>query len=383
MFMDKNNRFQIGGYYLSKRAGSDYWYATFYDAKNRQTRKLTLGTPDLEEAKVRLAEWVVLHGDQDAPRRPQDVALADLLVRYFRSKEPEIGGTAQLRRALARFLEACDGPLKVSDLTLQRQRSIVERMRSTAVGKPGQEHGLKDGTVKKSLDACKAAVNWAWQNGELDRPLPFITVQDHAMRERVLSIEELAGFFDAATAAHMKMFLLLMIGTVARPGAVLALTREQCNFEHRFINLNPPGREQTDKRRPIVPMAPSLVPFLENRPAGPLVRYRDQAIKKINGIWRTTRAAAGLGDDVVPYTIRHTMLTELEEQGVPDTIVSAVAGHNEHSVFRGSNANAGSRTTRRYIHRRLPSLQPAADAIENTLRQIMQATRRPLDIDFE
>lgn len=383
MFKPRRDRFQIGSYYLSQRPNSDCWYVTYYDARHRQTRKLTLGTTDFQEAKVRLAEWVVMYGNSGGPRPPQDVFLAELTARYFMFKEAEVAGASQLRRALARFLEACDGPLKVSDLTLQRQRSIVERMRSTAVGKPGQEHGLKDGTVKKSLDACKAAVNWAWHNGELDRPLPFITVQDHAMRERVLSIEELAGFFDAATAAHMKMFLLLMIGTVARPGAVLALTREQCNFEHRFINLNPPGREQTDKRRPIVPMAPSLVPFLENRPDGPLVRYRDQAIKKINGIWRTTRAAAGLGDDVVPYTIRHTMLTELEEQGVPDTIVSAVAGHNEHSVFRGSSTNAGSRTTRRYIHRRLPSLQPAADAIENTLRQIMQATRRPLDIDFE
>jgi len=379
MFKGKGERFQIANYYLSKRPRSDYWYATYFDPMGRQTRRHTLGTTDFEEAKVRLAEWVVLNGRPQGARRLDEVYLSDLFLRYMKHKEAEVKGPESIRRALARFLEACnDAPLKVADLNLQTQKLLMERMRATRVGPADKQRAMSGGTIQKSFAACKAAINWAWHNGEVEAPIPFIPFQDHAVRDRVLSIEEMAALFDAAEAPHMRMFLLLLIGTIGRPKAVLELTREQCNLQHQFINLNPPGREQTAKRRPIVPMAPFLVPFIDACPLGPLVHYRGAPIKKINSIWRKTRDLACLGEDVVPYTIRHTMLTELEEQGVPDTIISAVAGHNEHAVLRSSTAGGASRTTRRYIHRRLPTLQPAADAIEDVFQRIRGAMKRPL-----
>ncbi|MDB5369807.1 MAG: hypothetical protein JWP20_1365 [Roseomonas sp.] len=54
------------------------------------------------------------------------------------------------------------------------------------------------------------------------------------------------------------MFLVLLIGTAGRPQAVLELTRFQCDLERGTINLNTPGRVQTKKRRPILPMASFL-----------------------------------------------------------------------------------------------------------------------------
>ena len=62
---------------------------------------------------------------------------------------------------------------------------------------------------------------------------------------------------------HVRVFLALAIGTAARPEAILQLNRFQCDLERGTINLNPPGRVQTKKRRPILPMPDWLRPWVE------------------------------------------------------------------------------------------------------------------------
>ena len=376
------NRFQIGEYWLSQRSNSPKWYVTYYARESRQTCRETLGTSDLEEAKLLLAQWVTVKGERRNVAT-SDARVEDIFIRYFEHRRTRIQGASQQRRALYRFLDACGGPTTVADLTLRRQEAIIERLKATEVIVSGEHRRLSGGTIQRTLAACKAAINWAWKNGELERPIPFLSFQDHAVRERALEIEELAALWDATENDHLRMFLVLMVGTVARPKAVLELTREQCHLDDGFINLNPPGRSQTAKRRPAVPLVPSLAPFIASRHSGPLVQFRGKAILKINSAWRKMRDLAGLDADVVPYSIRHMMITEMDRRGVPGTIISAVAGHNEHSILRGRAADVASRTTQRYIHRQLPTLQPAADAIEAVLQELQAATKRPFEPPLE
>src|SRR5688572_29703751 len=79
----------------------------------------------------------------------------------------------------------------------------------------------------------------------------------------VLSIEEMARLWDAIDQPHLHAFLIGMISTVARPAAVLQLTRFQCDLHRNVIDLNPAGRARTKKRRPVVPMASALRPWIE------------------------------------------------------------------------------------------------------------------------
>ena len=54
---------------------------------------------------------------------------------------------------------------------------------------------------------------------------------------------------------------------------------------------------------------------------------KDRQIRSIKTTFRKTVAKAGLEDDVTPYTIRHTMATELRKRGVPPWEVSGLLGH--------------------------------------------------------
>jgi integrase len=51
------------------------------------------------------------------------------------------------------------------------------------------------------------------------------------------------------------------------------------------------------------------------------VQYKKHQTKPIDSIkttWREVRKRAGLDRDVVSYTIRHTVATELRRRGVPE-----------------------------------------------------------------
>lgn len=88
-------------------------------------------------------------------------------------------------------------------------------------------------------------------------------------------------------------------------------------------------------------------------PTGPVVSYYGQHVKDIGRAFGRARDRAGLGRDVVPYTIRHTMATELRTQGVP---VWEVAGWLGHS--------SGYRTTERYAKVNPEALAGALRATE-------------------
>ena len=125
---------------------------------------------------------------------------------------------------------------------------------------------------------------------------------------------------------HIRMFLSLLIGTAGRPEALLQLTRFQCDLGHGTINLNQPGREETKKRRPILPMADWLRPWIEAT-EGPLVAITGEPGKSRRCIPDAARLPPDFGRDVTAYTLRHTIATQLMVRRVPELEIAALLGH--------------------------------------------------------
>ncbi len=349
---------RIGDYWLSRRPNSAQWCRTWFDAAARQTRRASLGTDDFDAARIALAQWVTLNVSL-RQQHPRDVPLATVFARYYQQHGAATRSAGINRRNLYLMLTALPEGMTVGELTLDQQHRASAKMHET--------HGA--GTVKRCFAIAKAAVNWAWKNGELDRPIPFLTIREGAGRERVLSIEELARLWSTDMPDHVRVFLALMIGTGARPEAVLELTRFQCDLERGVINLNPPNRIQTKKRRPIVPMASWLRPWIEAA-EGPLVAYKGRAVGKIAGAFQTLRDSAGFGPDVTSYTIRHTVGTELMARGVPELEIAAIMGHRMPN----------SRTTGRYLHVAPERFASAKKALEDIGNEIGRAGTLPISI---
>lgn len=335
------------------------WCRCWYDPASRQTRRASLGTSDLREAERALAEWIA----REVPTvrgEPADVGLARAFLRYeeghIRRKLAKAGAAAQ-RRSLGMILAHAPDGATVAGLTIRRQEAMAEAMAAAGYG---------PWTVKRAFGAAKAAVTWAFEREELSRPIPFISLPDGENRKRVLTVAELARLWDADMPEHVRVFLALLIGTAARPEALLDLTRFQCDLGDSLIRLNPPGRKQTKKRRPVLPMADWLRPWIEAAP-GPVVAFRGRRVHKIAGAFQTMRDGAGFGPDVTAYTVRHTVATELKRRGVSMEDVSMVLGHKMPNA-----------TTERYVHVGAGFLADAKRALEDLANDIGRLAGRPM-----
>jgi Phage integrase family len=212
----------------------------------------------------------------------------------------------------------------------------------------------------------------AWRRGEIAGApyIPSVKVDYGEPLGRPLKIEELARLLREAP-DHLRLMLLILIGTACRPEAALELTGAQLDFDDRLIDLNPRGRAQTKKFRPVVKMPDTLASVLANAPSGRLVTFRGRPVKKINKAWRSIRVAAELDDEVNPYSIRHTVARWMRQNGVPAWEVAAQLGHKSRDY----------RTTELYAAFDPAYLQNAVRAIDVLFEKI-RASFAPVDEPF-
>ena len=137
MRRDKDQPSRIGNFWLSRRPNSPMWCRTWFDRKTRQTRRTSLGTTDLEKAKLKLAEWVVLH-ERMSYEQPGDVALEAILIRYYDQYAKNLPSAEQQRIAL-RYWSDFFAELTVAELSIDRQEDFVGALRT---------RGLSDGYIK-------------------------------------------------------------------------------------------------------------------------------------------------------------------------------------------------------------------------------------------
>ena len=183
--------------------------------------------------------------------------------------------------------------------------------------------------ISRILSVGRAAINRAWKQGEITAA-PFIKdvpVGAKQPRGRPLSIEELRSLYHRARHEHIRRFILWMLGTAARPDAVLELRRDQIDFEHGLIHLNPQQRAQTKKYRPSVKLPNALRQHLGEDET--IIAYRGRPIRSVKTAWRDLRNACGLDDQVNPYSLRHTIARHMRAAGVPAWEVSAQLGHKQ------------------------------------------------------
>jgi integrase len=248
---------------------------------------------------------------------PQDVKLADVFVRYYQEHARHAASAVSIRRHLELTVQNLDGDLYVSDFRRQAQQRIVRQL---------LELEYAQGAVKRIMTSAKAAILWAFNNEIITARPAFLKIAEGTPPERVASIGEIARFWDAAIQPHLQAFTMVLLCTVCRPIAALELTRFQCDLRRGVVDLNPPGRSQTKKRRPVVPLVSALRPWIETA-EGPIVSFNGKPIRKVAKVWRTARRAAGLPEDFVPYSIRHTMVSELRARGVPELEIAGIMGH--------------------------------------------------------
>lgn len=261
-----------------------------------------------------------------APAAKASVPLSEILLRYWHGHAKALPSAVQARVALALWQDHWDDAT-LADVTPERQEAFWRWLAA---------RGLSWPYIARTVTVGRAAISRAYRRQEIDAPVAILAPvppQDApAAREPVrLTIPHLAALADASP-PHLLRFLVASLCTMARPGAVLELEMAQVDDAAGLVFLNPPGRRQTKKRRPTVPLADPLACLVAyTRLMAPgarhVVTYGGEAVGSIKTAWRLTRARAGLPEAATPYAIRHTMATEMRARGVPAWEVAGWLGH--------------------------------------------------------
>lgn len=342
------DRFQIGEYWLGQRGGSDQWYRCWYESgkgkRRGRTKRASLGTTDFQSAQLKLAEWIIKNANPKN-QKPNDVLLEELFIVYWERHAKHTASAKPNKRCLAKWSQFF-AESYLSEVTLDRQKEFLQWL---------TDQGLSIGYCARIFEIGRAAINYAWKNGRISEK-PYIMVPEKQTEpQRILLPEETKALFENTVSEHGFMYLMLAYNTLARESTILDLQPFQFDRQRRLIDLNPAGRKQTKKRRPVVPVTDTLLPFLGQSTGEFYVNWHGRKIKSVKKVLEATAKRAGVGS-VTSRTIRHTMATELRARGVPMWELEGFLGHKMPS------------TSERYAQYAPDYLGSAAKAIDDYMR---------------
>lgn len=317
--------------------------------ENNKRHRYRLG-PEVTAAQVG-AELITFIKTRERAAQREVSTVADLFAYYLRDREIE-GKSIEKQRHSWKALRPIFGHLSPSDIDMELCRAYVRQR----VAKPRSL-----GTAWTELSVLRAALNWAKKAKRIE-VAPFIELPlQPTPKERYLPRSEAEDLLAAAVTPHVRLFILLALGTAGRASALLQLTWDRVDFDRGQIDLRT-AEQNKIKRKAIVPINATLRAALSEAKAGAITQWviewggqRVRSVKRAFG-----RAAAKCGwDDVSPHTLRHTAAVWMAEADIPMSMIAQYLGHTN------------SKLTEKVYARYSPSyLRKAAAALE------MPAVRR-------
>jgi integrase len=348
-------RQRLGQFWLWQRPGIGTWSICWLDRvggrsvtrrKSVAARSDHSGTPPQEALDALAAHHVASFAPS---KQTREVALVEaLMAEWLRHHVAELAAPERYAYSVAHWIRFFDGERRAGRLTsgptvADLTPSLQKRFRLERIANGAGGH-----TISRDLAALRGALRWAWKTQLIEHP-PFVADvpahQKAPARDRVLTFEELARILEACAdrveREHIIRFIVIELGTAGRPEAVLGLTDANVDLQRGLLDPNQPGHVHTRKRRPIVPIAEAVRPWLTGI-EGKLIKYKvpiaerhrvtggpthfERDTSSIKTSWDAVCREAKV-EKATPKTLRHTMLTWLAQRGVPKEQREMLAGH--------------------------------------------------------
>jgi len=189
-------------------------------------------------------------------------------------------------------------------------------------------------TIRYELSMLGVALRWAEQNRHVARAPKIWRPQPPERKTRHLTHAEFRAFIAEVIAPHAQLYMVLGVATCARPSAILDLTWDRVDLTRGVINLNPAGRVQTMKRRPVVPIADYAMQPLRDayaaRQSNYVIEFGGKRLACIKKAFQAASQRSGV--HATAYTLRHTGAVWRAEAGVPMAELAQLMGHTSPNV---------------------------------------------------
>jgi integrase len=317
--------YSVGRYRLN-------WYqdqfAVVWNDEDGKRRRHRLGVREEEAARTRLNDFARSHAALAAVAQSQSPdTVAALFERYCADREIEGKQVHRMRWTWA-VIGPVFGALRPEDITKQLCRKhAADRAKL----------GRSAHTIHGELRLLRTVVNWAGK-AKLIREVPHIWLPSFpAARDRHLTREEVERLLASADLPHVRLFIILAIGTAARRTALLELTWDRVDLDRGLIYLHDPARAKTNKGRAIVPLNESTRAALLEAKAGAVsdfvIEWAGGPLKSIRRALDTALKRAGLKTKQDgAHLLRHSAAVLMAEAGIPMSQISQYLGHSSTAV---------------------------------------------------
>lgn len=204
----------------------------------------------------------------------------------------------------------------------------VEQCRAYAANRRSQ--GRADGTIHTELGHLRTVLCWGVKRRHTTSAPHIERPQKPAPKDHHLTRDEARRLLGGATTPHIRLAVILMLGTAARVRAILDLTWDRCNFETGLITLKDPDDTTPRKGRAVVPMnemvRSSLLDFREGALSGYVIEWAGKPIRSLKKGLGTAASNVGL-NGVSPHVLRHTAAVWMAEGGVSMDEIAQYLGH--------------------------------------------------------
>jgi integrase len=352
--------FELGGQWIAKEPGSRNLYRFWTEPGTGRTRRSSLGTANLAQAKLKLAEIVIKGSPKTA-----EASLAVVLERYFDDHTDKLR-SRKIARGHGRKLLQFFGPsVRVRALSETKQQEFVEEC---------LDQGYKLSYAARIMVTLSAALVYSKIKD------PQILYSEAAMVSKwklssspvkkayIPTDDECAQLIATEMPQMLFRWLIIQAMTCGRPETAVDLAPIQRNREAGVVDLNLPKRIQNKKYRPVVRTTKSLAAMLTKWEKEGLVAYGDRycGYSTMEGVKSALqRLVAETGIPVSTYSVRHKVTTVLRRAKVPEDQISVLLGHRRPNL----------RTTAGYGEWDPGYLQEAAEALDRWFMKIRKLAR--------
>jgi integrase len=318
-----------GHYKLVRARAGGRYYVAWYDSEIRQTRRVSLRTKKSSEAhdKVRfLVDLGATGNPNDHLNKKQVRTVSELLNdawENYLQKLPSAEAAGIARDILKREM----GEKRLAALVLRDYDDFRDKLKAA---------GKAIGYVSRILSVLRSSGNRALENKQTTVKLKVPEYQPRSKKKGLkkkgplLTCQEIAAIIDEINDQHLLLLVILLIHLGARVGAILDAIKAQVDLEQNLFDLNPPGRETTNKGRPVLPIPPTLRPWLETLPDGPLITYRGAAIAEADTAFNSAVDRSKIGKKANTYSIRHSLSRYMRKKRVDLEEIGIYLGHGNH-----------------------------------------------------
>lgn len=336
----ESSPFIFGEYWLDKRRdgkSTDIWQIATYSEKSRSVvyRSTKRRTVDVEEAKAILRAYEAQQRSTERHQDANEACILPHLVNYIKEHGPDVVRLDTVKssfRAWAGFLaqDELGTGATIADIDknfaarFRRWRMAPHEYEIEWGGKiyRHQSQGVSGKTVQRNVEDLRAALHHAEANHRIEAPkVPSVSKNLRPKNPRqTFSLDQLGALFGYAQDDEgVFRELCLMLATGCRPGNAMAFDPAE-QWHEDILDLQPKRKDLTDKRAAVLPAIEPLKPILRQWRLKP-----HDEVKSRKRWWNTARRALGLSLEA--YSIRTTVSTHMDAEGVPGAQISGIIGH--------------------------------------------------------